>query len=231
MVEFGWQKRVYFLCKLYMFLKSSSSRNSLKPLFCLYSQFSTKLLKTRILIFILWCNHWIWKQAGDCSTADSSISQWNSYFFHIGSKEKSCLLFCAALQPVGFQKFLEGQLLLLVSVTIWKLIWVSSFYNFSRSFLFPSEAACAASSSASLDTEHTWTCQMTCHEPGSKTFTWININSQVKFELLPHCHLIHVHFPQAMSLVLVMFIPVIARRDSWINRHTLTLLQKKRNTV
>lgn len=72
---------------------------------------------------------------------------------------------------------------------------------------------------------------MICHGTGNKTYTWINIHLQVSFEHLPCCHLIHVHFPQAMSLVLVMFIPVIIRRmDSWtclISRHTLIQLQKK----
>ena len=72
---------------------------------------------------------------------------------------------------------------------------------------------------------------MICHETENETFTWTNINSQVSFEPLTHCHLIYIHFPQAVSLVLVMFIPVIARRtDSWtclISRYTLTQLQKK----
>lgn len=56
------------------------------------------------------------------------------------------------------------------------------------------------------------------------------VQTWISFESLPHCHLIYGHIPQTMSLILVMFTSVIARRDfstCLISRHTLTQLQKK----
>lgn len=98
------KRSVFSLWDLLCFLKSNPSRNWISYFLCIVS--SVQSYSNTGFIFILWYNHWIQEQSGDCSTADRNTSQWNSCSFQIDSKEKSCLVPSAALQPVGFQKFL-----------------------------------------------------------------------------------------------------------------------------
>lgn len=53
---------------------------------------------------------------------------------------------------------------------------------------------------------------MVSHETGNKTYIWTEVNSQVSLDPLPDCYLTTVHFSQATSPVIVLFIPVVARK-------------------